>query len=112
MFDERLCFKIKDYTIDLDKEWERYDFCALMKKEYGEDPLDENADWAKALTEKEIPFEKDANKERLVDTAWKQIRKTLQGPGFLINVPVYLEPLAKKSEKDPRVVERRREPDQ
>ena len=43
---------------------------------------------------------------RIVDTLWKQIRKTLPGPGFLINVPVYMEPLAKKSAKDPRVVER------
>ncbi len=99
-------FKIKDFEIDFDKEWERYDFCELMQKEYGSDPLDENADWSKVLAEKEIPFEKDSNKERLVDTAWKQIRKTLQGPGFLINVPVYMEPLAKKSIKDPRVVER------
>ena len=48
----------------------------------------------------------DNNNRRLVDIAWKQIRKTVAGPGFLINVPVYLEPLAKKSEKDPRVVER------
>lgn len=99
-------FTIKDFTIDLDKEWETYDYCALMEKEYAVNPLDENADWASVLTERNIPFEKDADKGRLVDTAWKQIRKTLSGPGFLVNVPVYMEPLAKKSVKDPRVVER------
>ncbi|MDO8742135.1 MAG: lysine--tRNA ligase [bacterium] len=99
-------FKIKDSTIDLDKEWETYDFCALMKKEYGLDPLDEKADWISALGKRNIPFESGAGIERLVDIAWKQIRKTLQGPGFLVNVPVYMEPLAKKSIKDPRVVER------
>ena len=37
---------------------------------------------------------------------WKIIRKEIAGPGFLVGVPVYMEPLAKKSEKDPRVVER------
>lgn len=99
-------FTIKDFTIDLDKEWETYDYCALMEKEYGVNPLDENADWASVLTERNIPFEKGADKGRLVDTAWKQIRKTLFGPGFLVNVPVYMEPLAKKSVKDPRIVER------
>ncbi|MHB8860189.1 MAG: lysine--tRNA ligase [Minisyncoccota bacterium] len=99
-------FSIKGFEIDLDKEWETYDFCALLEKEYGLDPLDETADWAAALTNKGIPFEKIADTGRLVDIAWKQIRKTLGGPGFLVNVPVYMEPLAKKSKKDPRVVER------
>ncbi|MBI5405499.1 lysine--tRNA ligase [Candidatus Kaiserbacteria bacterium] len=99
-------FKIKDFTIDFDTEWETYDFCALMRKEYDLDPLDEDADWTAVLAEKGIPFEKEVDIGRLVDTAWKQIRKTLSGPGFLVNVPVYLEPLAKKDAKDPRVVER------
>ncbi len=99
-------FSIKGFEIDLDKEWETYDFCALLEKEYGLDPLDETADWAAALTNKGIPFEKIADTGRLVDIAWKQIRKTLGGPGFLVNVPVYMEPLANKSKKHPRVGER------
>lgn len=99
-------FSIRGFDIDLGKEWETYDFCALMQKEYGLDPLDESADWASVLTTRHIPFEKGADTGRLIDTAWKQIRKTLGGPGFLINVPVSMEPLAKKSAKDPRVVER------
>ncbi|MCR4334082.1 MAG: lysine--tRNA ligase [Patescibacteria group bacterium] len=99
-------FSIKGIDVDLSKEWQTYDFCALMQQEYTLDPLDENADWTAALTERNIPFEQGAGIERLVDIAWKQVRKTLVGPGFLINVPVYMEPLAKKSVKDPRVVER------
>lgn len=99
-------FKIKDFNIDLNAEWQRYDYCVLMEKEYGVNPLDEQADWATVLTKKDIPFEEGAEKGRLVDTAWKQIRKSLSGPGFLVNVPVYLEPLAKKSSQDPRTVER------
>lgn len=99
-------FSIKGFSIDLDAEWVRYDFCKLLKDEYGLDPLDEAADWAAVLTERSIPFEKGDGRERLVDIAWKQIRKTIAGPGFLVNVPVFMEPLAKKSEQDPRVVER------
>ena len=99
-------FKIKDFEIDLNKDWETYDYCALMEKEYGVNPLDESGDWVLVLKKNNIQFEIGAEKERLVDIAWKQVRKTLGGPGFLINVPVYLEPLAKKSSKDPRVVER------
>lgn len=99
-------FKIKEFTVDFDAEWVKYDYCDLMEKAYGISPLDENADWAALLTEKHIPFEENVDRGRLVDTAWKQIRKTIAGPGFLMNVPVYMEPLAKKSSKDSRVVER------
>ncbi len=99
-------FSIKGFEVDLDREWVPYDFCEILKKEYGLDPLDEHADWAGVLAEKGIEAEPGANRERLVDTAWKQVRKTLPGPGFLVNVPVFMEPLAKKSSKDPRVVER------
>lgn len=99
-------FTIKGFEIDLGAEWQRYDFCALMQAEYGLDPREEGAAWESVLRDKGIAFEPGAGRERLVDIAWKQIRKTIAGPGFLINVPVYLEPLAKKSAKDPRVVER------
>lgn len=99
-------FSIKGFDIDLSKEWETYDYCALMQNEYGLDPRNEGNDWASVLQDKGIAFEDGANMERLVDIAWKNIRKTIGGPGFLVNVPVYMEPLAKKSAKDPRVVER------
>lgn len=99
-------FSIKGFDIDVDEDWQTYDYCALMEEEYGLNPLDEHADWASVLKKRDIPFEKGSGIERLVDIAWKQIRKTIAGPGFLVNVPVYMEPLAKKSEKDPRVVER------
>lgn len=99
-------FSIKGFEVDLDAEWVTYDFCALLKAEYGLDPLDEDADWVGALRERGVAYETGAGRERLVDIAWKQLRKSLGGPGFLINVPVYMEPLAKKSVEDPRVVER------
>ena len=102
----KLTFKIKEFDIDFGKKWELYNFCALMEKEYRLDPLDMKADWAGVLKKRDIAFEKGVGIERLVDIAWKQIRKTLSGPGFLINVPVYMEPLAKKSAKNPLVVER------
>ena len=32
--------------------------------------------------------------ERLIDTLWKQIRKDVSGPAFLINHPVEISPLS------------------
>ncbi|HQU07953.1 MAG: lysine--tRNA ligase [Parcubacteria group bacterium 21-54-25] len=101
-------FTIRDHRIDFDTEWGRYDFCALIKKEFGIDPLAAKADDVRGvLAAQNIPFDENGfNLERGIDLLWKQIRKTLTGPGFLVNVPVYLEPLAKKSAVDARVVER------
>lgn len=101
-------FTIKDFTVDLDKDWEIFDYCALIKDEFGIDPLEtDTAEVEKALTKRSIAFDKEGfSVERGIDLLWKHLRKTLPGPGFLINVPAYLEPLAKRSSDDERVVER------
>lgn len=103
-------FSIRGFEIDLAKEWETYDFNELIEEKYSIDPrkIDANS-VPKELTaalEKEGLNEPNMSVERGVDLLWKQIRKTLGGPGFLINVPVYMEPLAKRSRDDSRVVER------
>jgi len=101
-------FTIREHEVDFGSEWQRYDFCALIKESFDIDSLETNLEEVQnALTQNKIPFEKKGiSLERGVDTLWKHIRKDLSGPGFLIGVPVYMEPLAKRSEKDPRVVER------
>ncbi len=102
-------FEIGGFAVDLAAEWQTYDYCALMQEHYGFDPRDVTEEAAlAALTQSGVRTKvgEAINKERAVDTLWKAIRKTLGGPGFLINVPVYLEPLAKRSRTDARVVER------
>jgi len=50
---------------------------------------------------------KNDGRGRLIDLIYKKtVRPNLLQPCFLINPPVEIEPLAKRSEKDPRVVER------
>ena len=41
-----------------------------------------------------------------MDTLWKYCRKKISGPGFLINTPVLLEPLAKRKSDNKNLVER------
>ena len=101
-------FKMKEFEVDLGKEWERIDYCEALKKEFGIDPLETSiADVCLTLDKHGIKYDRDGfNIERGVDLLWKHIRKNIGGPAFLTGVPVYLEPLAKRSRKDPRVVER------
>lgn len=107
---DKTTFSIRGFEVDFEREWEMYDFCGLIKKHFSIDPLDSSLTIEvieKALKDAQVKFDpKELNVPRGIDMLWKVIRKTLGGPGFLINVPVYLEPLAKRSGEDERVVER------
>jgi len=46
------------------------------------------------------------NLNRGIDSLWKFCRRQIGGPGFLINVPVMMEPLAKRMENNKNLVER------
>src|SRR5690606_14125959 len=58
------------------------------------------------LTKEGIEFDRSVNIARGVDSLWKRIRKTIQGPAFLINHPKFLSPLQKPSLENPNMVER------
>lgn len=100
-------FEINGFTIDLAEKWEHIDYCAILKKTYGIDPVScTESDAIQAVRDAKIEVGEALNKARAVDHLWKAIRKTISGPAFLINQPAFLEPLAKRSEKDPNIVER------
>jgi lysyl-tRNA synthetase class 2 len=103
-----LKFKIKEFDIDLGKKWEIYDFVEIIKKMTKINVLKTDLEEVKTkLKELEIEYDKKGfNLTRGIDNLWKYCRKKIGGPGFLINVPVSMEPLAKRSEKNPEVVER------
>ena len=104
-----LKFKIKTFEIDLGQKWEVYDYRETIKKMTG---LDINkADLEEVemkLKELKVVYERGDffNLPRAFDNLWKYCRRQIPGPGFLINVPVMMEPLAKRMEKNPNLVER------
>ncbi|MFA6023308.1 MAG: lysine--tRNA ligase [Candidatus Pacearchaeota archaeon] len=101
-----LKFETHGYKVDLGKKWETYDYQELIKKHTGIDiyKADENQ-IKKKLDELKVEYDKKMSKWRLVDSLWKYSRKKLSGPGFLINQPVEVSPLAKRSEKDLKKVQ-------
>lgn len=102
-------FKIKTFEIDLKDKWETYDFTETIKKVTG---IDIAVADLKTIENKlrELKVEYDSkngfNISRGIDNLWKYCRKQIAGPGFLIGVPVMMEPLAKKMESNSNLVER------
>jgi lysyl-tRNA synthetase class 2 len=111
-----LRFKIHGFDIDLNKKWEKYDFQTTISKYTGVNIAEASLrDMEKAITKLGIQAEGFSaqggptggwNITRAIDNLWKYCRKNIGGPGFLINVPVTIEPLAKRMEKNPKLVQR------
>ena len=103
-----LKFKIKDFEIDLGGKWEVYDYVETIKKMTGIDVLTAKLkDIEKKLQDLKVEYDrKGFNLNRAIDTLWKYCRRQIGGPGFLVNVPVMMEPLAKRMEGNNGLVER------
>ena len=102
-----LHFKAGSLDVDLSKDWEQWDYASVIKKHYGLDihscTLDEVK---KTLAAHKLEIEKTENKARGIDKLWKNIRKDVAGPVWLINTPTFISPLAKANPKSPDCVQR------
>ena len=103
-----LKFKIGEFDIDLGKKWEHYNYRETIKKYTGIDILKADLKQIeKKLQDLKVPYDKDGfNITRAIDNLWKFCRKELAGPGFLVNLPITVSPLAKKDENNPDLVQR------
>ena len=91
-------FEINGHTVDLAEEWKEIDFCAAIRERFNIDPITCTEEEAiQAVRDAQIQVGEALNKARAVDHLWKSIRKTISGPAFLVGIPVYLEPLAKRA---------------
>jgi lysyl-tRNA synthetase, class II len=97
--------------IDWSGNWPRRDYFQLFQEYTGidlnsatEDELRQYAD------DQNISYEPSAGKSRLIDLIFKKKIRLLpevsMQPSFLINQPIELEPLAKKDDHNPKVVQR------
>lgn len=102
-------FKLKDYEIDFGKDGEHYDrisFVEVLKNEFDIDVFESSMEDIQAKLKSEgLEVEKVDNRVRSLDKLWKKYRKTLSGPAFLVDVPVFMQPLAKTNPKDKRLSE-------
>ena len=102
-----LQFKLGEFDVDLSKEWEHWDYAETIKNRYGLDIYECSLeDVQKVLRENKLEVEQAENKARGIDKLWKNIRKDVTGPVWLINTPLFVSPLAKTNLDDPRTTQR------
>lgn len=103
-----LQFTNNNFSFDLGKEWREYDFSLLIKEKTGINVSHATvSEIEKKLAELGMEYNtKQNNRVRAVDALWKYCRKDITGPGFLVHVPVFLEPLAKRTHDNRETVER------
>ena len=100
-------FHIRGFDINLDLEWGELDFSQIMRETYDINIFDVTLERLHELMNQHgVESGKDDNKIRCIDKLWKEIRKTIGNPVFLVNVPTFISPLAKQNPENPNTTER------
>lgn len=87
-------------------DWPKVSFVGVIKERYGIDVFDTTLEEVQAkVRENRIEVEKADNINRCIDKLWKKIRIELAGPAFLVDIPTFLQPLAKNQLADNRLTE-------
>lgn len=102
-----LQFKLGRFDVDLTKEWEEWDYAEIIQKHYNINVFNCSIDEVKeALAGHKLEVENTENIARGIDKLWKNIRKDVAGPIWLINTPLFISPLAKSNPDHPQTVQR------
>ncbi|HEY1085160.1 MAG TPA: lysine--tRNA ligase [Candidatus Saccharimonadales bacterium] len=84
----------------------RISFVGILKEQYDIDVFESSMEDIRAkLKEHSLEVEEVDNRNRSLDKLWKKYRKTLGGPAFLVDMPVFMQPLAKVNKNDTRLTE-------
>ena len=96
--------------VDFTTPWQRVDFIEMIKKDAGLDitKFDDAKDLLKEIKKQKIEFE-DMDKMSLtglVDNLYKKVsRPKISDPVFLYHYPKYMQPLARISDQDDKIVD-------
>ena len=81
-------------------------FVAVLKEQYDIDVFNSSIeDIAAKLKAEGLEVEKQDNRQRGLDKLWKKYRKSLAGPAFLVDMPTFMQPLAKAQVNNPELTE-------
>lgn len=104
---DKLKFKVNKFEVDLSQPWEKIDYAKIIKKHYDIDVFNAKLDEVKqALKNHKLEVEQTDNIGRGIDKLWKNLRKDIAGPAWLVNTPLIISPLAKTNLDNPQTVQR------
>jgi lysyl-tRNA synthetase class 2 len=104
---QTLHFTIRGFTVNFDTTWPRLDYVTAIEERLGINVLSATLDELKTKCRNlDLQCADQTSRGRLVDMLWKQCRKHIAGPVFLVNHPVVVSPLAKRKADEPALVER------
>ena len=95
-------------TVDLghDEDFPTISFVETIKKQYNIDVFNTTiGEISNNLKEHGLEVEKTDSIGRGIDKLWKKVRVELPGPAFLIDIPTFLQPLAKTQPGNPALTE-------
>ena len=102
-----LQFTLGKFDVNMDGDWEVWDYATVIKEHYGIDVFESSLDDVKkALSDNKLEVEQTENRARGIDKLWKNIRKDVAGPVWLVNTPTFISPLSKTNPDDARTVQR------
>jgi lysyl-tRNA synthetase class 2 len=102
-----LQFKLGEFDVDMGGEWEMWDYATVIKDRYSIDIYESSLEEVKkALVDNHLEVEQTENRARGIDKLWKNIRKDVAGPVWLINTPKFISPLAKSNPDSEQTVQR------
>lgn len=102
-----LQFKLGKFEVNLSENWRELDYAETIQERYGLDVFNCTDDEVKrALKDNKLEVENTDNKARAVDKLWKNIRKDIAGPVWLVNAPLFISPLAKVNPERSETVQR------
>lgn len=88
------------------EHWPRISFVEVLREQYDIDVFESSMEDIQAkLREHKLEVEKADNRIRSLDKLWKNYRKTLAGPAFLVDIPVFMQPLAKVQRGNDKLTE-------
>lgn len=102
-----LQFTLGEFEVDMSGQWQVWDYAEVINKHYGIDVYNTTIEEVAAkLKEHGLEVEKTDSIPRGIDKLWKNIRKTVAGPVWLVNTPKFISPLSKTNPDNPQTVER------
>jgi lysyl-tRNA synthetase, class II len=87
-------------------DFPKVSFVEVIKEKFGLDVFSCTLEEVKEQLKKHgLEVEQTENRNRGIDKLWKKVRVAIPGPAFLVDIPDFLQPLAKVQSGDPRLSE-------